>query len=145
MPNRKRTCLLAGLADHFDLGYVQVAMFLGVGVHCGLGLFLGAVHIGMPDFAGAGYGVTDVWRELNGLAFYFPGASVACGYLELAGAVSLSQTPGDVADLRALVLFRRVLRQEYRRDDETRRREKIQCPFEFHASLLSESRTNTTA
>src|SRR5262250_3898905 len=136
---------LAGIADHFDLGDAQVPVLLGVGVHGLLGLFFGSVHIGMPDFAGDGYGVTDMGRELNGLAFYFPGAPVACGYLELAGAVTLSQTPGDVADLRALVLFRRVLRQEYRRDDETRRREKIQCPFEFHASLLSESRTNTTA
>src|SRR5262249_40393183 len=82
---------LAGVADHLDLGHVEVAVFLGVGVHSGFGLFLSAVHIGMPDLASNGYGVTDVWRELHGFALYFPGASVVCGDLEFIGAVAFGQ------------------------------------------------------
>src|SRR5882672_2317624 len=101
--------LLAAIADHADLGHLEVAMFGRVLVHAVLFHFIfdflfGAVEVGSSHSAGHGYGVTCVARKPDFLAAKLPGGAVFGGQLVLVGAVAPGQAARQGANVRALIL-----------------------------------------
>src|SRR6267378_818842 len=83
-------------------------MLLGILVHVMffhfiLGFLFDAMHAGIPNSAGHGYGVASVRRQPNGLAVKLPGAAIFGRQLVLVSALGLRQTAGQGANLRALV------------------------------------------
>src|SRR6266851_3091625 len=84
-----KTLLLAGFADHLKLGCLQVSMLLGIGINRFFGLFLGSMHVRMPDFAAHRHRVSQVRRKLNGGTSHFPRASILASDLEFSCAIAL--------------------------------------------------------
>src|SRR6266404_6418501 len=73
--------LLAAIADHTDVGHLEMAMFGRILIHAMLFHFIfdylfGAVEVGSSHFAGHGYGMTPVRRESDCLAVKLPGGTI---------------------------------------------------------------------
>src|SRR6266404_2480764 len=78
---RPRSLLFAAIADHTDVGHLEMAVFGRVLVHAVLFHFIfdflfGAVQVCSSHFAGHGYGMTPVRRESDCLAVKLPGGTI---------------------------------------------------------------------
>src|SRR5437899_2970778 len=82
-------------------------MLLGIGTNGFFTLFLRAMHVRVPDLTGDADRVTDVGRELYGLALNLPRASIILCEFEFVRAISCRKASRNGTNLRALVFFLR--------------------------------------
>src|ERR1035438_2123664 len=95
--------LLAGIADHTDVGDLQMSVLRVVLLHaavvrCIFCIFLHVVHFGIGNHAFGFNGVAYVLREIDCIVgAHFPSAPVIGGQKELAGTIALAQASSDAS------------------------------------------------
>ena len=97
--------LLAGIADHLDLGDGHMAVFIVALRHVRVGrrvlrVFFHVVHGGVFHRPGRFDCVNDMVGEGNAVTLHFPGASVLAFEFVFISAVALGEAPRDRSHIR---------------------------------------------
>src|SRR5712671_2003663 len=128
--NCTRNCaplLTATAADHLEIGYRKMAVFIGVVLSLLFGLFLGVVHFLMVHGARHAYGVAHMICQAAILALQFPSRAVIRHQLVLAPV--LLQAARQFANLAGIVIsiLRSVRETCGWQQRQPRKSEKAQC------------------